>query len=204
MALKAVFTGVFIAVWLAAGVLLLWLPARMAPPAEASGPEIPRRRWGPGRRAGAAAFGVLSLVLLGAAWAFSTIEIAPAQPPDFDNDAWVADCSSSFARDTVSHKKRRSLTQSCGSFTGAKTLWRVYDKEGGKEIAIEYQIAVSSGRADLALVQPDGTVTRLSGETSPYTFTTGAGETRLRLIGDGGKVEVSVTIPSMAGNWVGD
>lgn len=198
MALKAVFTGVFIAVWLAAGVLLLWLPARMG----ASGPEIPRRRWGPGRRAGAAAFGVLSLVLLGAAWAFSTIEIAPAQPPDFDNDAWVADCSSSFARDTVSHKKRRSLTQSCGSFTGAKTLWRVYDKEGGKAIAIEYQIAVSSGRADLALVQPDGTVTRLSGETSPYTFTTGAGETRLRLIGDQGKVEFSLTIPYGFGTWM--
>ena len=54
------------------------------------------------------------------------------------------------------------------------------------------------------LVWPDDTVTRLSGETSPYTFTAGAGETRLRLIGDGGKLEFTITIPSRSGQWMDD
>ena len=67
-----------------------------------------------------------------------------------------------------------------------------------------YQIEVKEGQGDLVLVWPDDTVTRLSGETSPYTFTAGAGETRLRLIGDGGKLEFTITIPSRSGQWMDD
>lgn len=197
MALKAVFTGVFIAVWLAAGVVLLWLPARLAPPPRSAGPEVPSR-W-PGRR-WRVAFGAVSLVLAGAAVGVASVEVKPLTV-DFDNDVWVAEYGGSVARNTVRRKTPRSLILRCGSFTGASTLWRIYDGDGGKEIAIEYQIAVEEGRADLALVRPDGTVTRLSGESSPYVFIAAPGETRLRLIGDGGKVEVSVTIPSRAGNW---
>ena len=61
---------------------------------------------------------------------------------------------------------------------------------------------MEEGRGDLVLVWPDGTVTRLSGESSPCTFTAGAGETRLRLIGDRGKLEYTVTIPSRNGQWM--
>lgn len=199
MVFKAAILVALFCLWLAAGVVLLWLPARLAPPPRSAGPEVSSRWAGPGRRWWVA-FGAVSLVLAGAAVGVASVEVKPLTV-DFDNDVWVAEYGGSVARNTVRRKTPRSLTLRCGSFTGASTLWRIYDGDGGKEIAIEYQIAVEEGRADLALVRPDGTVTRLSEESSPYVFTAAPGETRLRLIGDGGKVEVSVTIPSRAGNW---
>ncbi len=193
--------------WLAAGVLCLLCPARLASPQpEAAGPELPVPQKHRGRRAGAAIFAVLSLVLLLAAWVVLSLELAPAQPVDFYSDAWAAECGSAVSRNTVRRKDRRArtLTVSHGSFTGAATLWRIYTGGGGEEITIVYQIEVKEGQGDLVLVWPDDTVTRLSGETSPYTFTAGAGETRLRLIGDRGKLEFTITIPSRSGQWMDD
>lgn len=140
----------------------------------------------------------LTLTLL-----FSRIEAAPAQPPDFWSDQWAAECGSSTARDTVKKRYRRDLSYQCGSFTGAHTLWRVYVASGqGKETAIQYQMTVEDGLADLVLVEPDGKVTRLSGETSPYTFTPQQGETRLRVIGDKGKFSLELTIGNRNGQWM--
>lgn len=140
----------------------------------------------------------LTLALL-----LSHIEITPAQPPDFWNDQWAAECSSSTARETVKKRYRRDLSYRCGSFTGAHTLWRVYVASGqGKETAIQYQMTVEDGLADLVLVEPDGRVTRLSGETSPYTFIPREGETRLRIIGDEGKFSLELTIRNRNGQWM--
>lgn len=134
---------------------------------------------------------------------FSHVEAAPAQPPDFWSDQWAAECGSSTARDTVKKRYRRDLSYQCGSFTGAHTLWRVYVASGqGKETAIQYQLTVEDGLADLVLVEPDGKVTRLSGETSPYTFTPQQGETRLRVIGDKGKFSLELTIGNRNGQWM--
>lgn len=148
----------------------------------------------------AAVFVVLAALFL---LIFSSVEFTPAQPPDFYSDQWAAECNSSTARQSVKKRYRHDLTYSCESFTGAQTLWRVYVSSGeGEAVTLHYQMTVEEGLADLALVRPDGTVTRLSGGTSPYTFTPQEGETRLRLIGEKGRLRLELTIREMSGQWM--
>ena len=203
-------------IWLAASAAFfciamgaLWFFTRKVPLEETwhPTPEIEHRRLSQRARVRLVVSVPIVIVTLG--WALlgamlGSVTVTPAQPPDFDSDSWAAECNSSTARNTVRRwdQRTRTLAGSCGSFTGAHTLWRIYTPQGGEEITIEYRIEVEEGRGDLVLVWPDGTVTRLSGESSPCTFTAGAGETRLRLIGDRGKLEYTVTIPSRNGQWM--
>jgi len=134
---------------------------------------------------------------------FTHIETAPAQPPDFYNDQWAAECNSSTAYQTVEKHRRHQLAYSCESFTGGHTFWRIYTGRDEEEpVTLHYQLTVESGLADLVLVRPDGTVTRLSGENSPYTFTPQKGESRVKLIGDEGKLSLELTIREMRGQWM--
>lgn len=186
---------------------LVWLFTRRIPQEvpQHSGPEIEKR--GFSRRTKArllAAIPIMAVSLTGifAGVLMDSITVGEPITPDFYSDTWAAECNSSVSRQSVSRKKRRTRSFNCDSFTGAHTLWRIHTKSGGQEIELEYQLEVEKGLADLVLVYPDGTVTRLSGEDSPYTFTAREGETRLRLIGDKGKLEYTVTIQSMDGTWL--
>lgn len=203
-------------VWLTASAVFfclamgaLWFFSRKIPLEETwhSTPEIEPRRLS--RRGRIRLVTSVPIVIVSLGWALmglmlQSFTVTPAQPPDFDSDTWVAECSSSTSRNSVTRKNRRARTISVryGSFTGAHTLWRIYTPSGGEEITIEYRITVEEGRGDLALVRPDGTVARFSKESSPYTFTAEPGETRLRVIGDEGKLEYTVTIPSRSGQWM--
>jgi len=134
---------------------------------------------------------------------FTLIETVPIQPPDFYSDQWAAECGDSIARRTVTKRRRHYLAYSCESFTGGHTFWRVYIGSGeGEPVALHYQLTVEDGLADLVLVRPDGTVTRLSEESSPYTFTPQEGESRVKLIGDDGKLSLELTIREMSGQWM--
>lgn len=122
---------------------------------------------------------------------------------DFEDDQWAAGCSSYKSVNSYRFRSGSTLELRYGSFTGAKTLWRLYaGEEEEREVILRYQAEVEKGQADLVLVHPDGTVTRLSEQSSPYTFTAGAGETRLRLIGNKGKLALELTVQDQNGRWV--
>ena len=116
----------------------------------------------------------------------------------------AAGCEDYIARQVWKERKQDTLTFCCESFTGAGTLWYTSNQYGGREVRISRRMEVEEGRGELVLVHPDGTVTRLSGERSPYCFFPQAGETSLRLLGDEGKLELTVTVRPLdggAGRW---
>ena len=196
--------------------LPVWFFTRRLPDEEwqyaPEGPEIRKPRLS--RRTKVRLLVALPVLFTGAVWIFAGVmadAIQKGAPPpaygagevDFGSDQWAAECGGSRAVYSRRFRSRSTLKLHYGSFTGAKTLWRLYNGEGrSQEITLQYQVEVEEGQADLVLVHPDKTVTRLSEQSSPYTFTAGEGETRLRLIGDKGKLAVELTVPRMSGQWM--
>lgn len=133
---------------------------------------------------------------------FSTIELV--ETVDLESDSWAAECDAYLALQTQKKDKKNGLALQCGEFTGARTLWRVDTSYGGGEVRVKFRMTVEEGRAGLVLVHPDGTVLRFEEEDSPYDFVPGPGETRLRLIGEGAKLELTVFVlpmDGMEGHW---
>lgn len=91
------------------------------------------------------------------------------------------------------------LSMKCGALSGIKTLWRT--SRGGAAAALEHEESWTEGRLKLVLVREDGTVEDLTGQPSPYEFTTQNGD-RLRLIGDAAQdVRVSLAFEKDPGSW---
>ena len=160
-------------------------------------PKTKRHRILPALLLAVAAIGLLSYAALRALGAGEALA-----PVEFDSDTWAAECTAYTAENRSRNLSDGAAALTCGSFAGAEDLWNI--PETAEEVTIDCAMTVGQGKADLALVSPDGTVVRLSEQELPYTFTPGAGGmTRLRLIGDGGKdIEATITIWGGDGCWV--
>lgn len=124
-------------------------------------------------------------------------------PVSFESDRWAAECSFCTSEEQMRHLSDGVASFCWGRFTGAENLWGIRGEEA-EEVTIAYTLTAEGGKADLVLLHPDNTVTRLSGESSPYTFTPQRDSmTYLRLIGDGGeKITAEITIQNEGGHWI--
>ena len=118
--------------------LPVWFFTRRLPDEEwqyaPEGPEIRKPRLS--RRTKVRLLVALPVLFTGAVWIFAGVmadAIQKGAPPpaygagevDFGSDQWAAECSSSRAVYSRRFRSRSTLKLHYGSFTGAKTLWRL-------------------------------------------------------------------------------
>lgn len=207
MTWETLMTGMALTVCPALWLLISWLVARNCPKEEyvQNGPELVRVRFT--RRKKILLFTAIPLAFVAVVWLFlgvvlgSTLgNITPVRVEDYRGDDWVAETEEYHAGSYSYSGGGGPARIAYSDFSGAKTLWKI--QGDGSETSIQYEMAVDWGQADLALVHPDGSVTRLSQMSSPYTFVPAEGTTRLRLIGDGGDIRFRLAFREKGNRWV--
>lgn len=146
---------------------------------------------------------LLSALMLGFCFAgCATVE----QNNIYNDDVKIAndDSYSTFSYASSLHNNDTRMQLDVGSMGGSVTLWQ-YDGEAN-EFELDCSMEVSSGKAKLVVVAPDGTVNTLlepSGtgeETVRNTLATGDGEYRIKLVA-ADKASLSASIACSGGQW---
>lgn len=104
--------------------------------------------------------------------------------------ALVADYSSYNLINFSSSQSENTVSGSAEKLEGMDTIWK-YDADELTEVNISFSLRVTSGKAKLVYVDPDGTVSTLlecstgenAGQSESETLKVKEGENRIRLVG---------------------